>query len=897
MRQLTLPVELISVVVPTYNVARYLPDFLAGLDAQRGGLDDVEVVFVDDGSSDESAQLIRAWIDAVPGRSARLISKSNGGLSSARNAGLEQASGDWVTFCDPDDVLTPPYLDVVRGFLRSAEADEVDLVAANLVNLEDESGEAEDSHPLRFRFAQTRVVDLDRQPTYIHLHANTGFYRRARLVESGLRFDERIVPNFEDAHLTALYLGQRAAPRLAFLRDARYHYRRRSDGSSLVQGGWGKPGKYRNVPRYGWLDLLTRLSEAHGRAPIWAQNVVLYDLSLNLRADLRVNTPVIGVPEEWTGELLDWIREVVPHLDTEAVCDYRIKWLAPETKLALLRMAGRDPLDGVAHLDRLDESRKLVRLRYFFTRDRPVERFRSRGEEIRPVFGKVRSVRIFGRTVLYERTAWLPSDGNLNLDLDGRPIALVSGRVQLPRYALGPTAIRAGLTAGPLAEETVDPPATVPVAKRARAVAGQLRRTAREWRRRDRAGNTEVVSDAAVRALARSPYARARYRNAWVLMDRDDQAQDNAEHLYRYLRAHQPSVNAFFALAESSPDWPRLQAEGFRLLAHGSREHTVALLNAVHLISSQVDRYVVEPLDPERFGPMGARFTFLQHGVTKDDLSHWINPKPISLLITATEDEHESFVGDGTPYVFCDKETALTGFPRHDRLLELAAGGGAGERPVLLVMPTWRRDLVADRVSGGNERGMLADFWSTDYARAWRGLLESERLRAVCATQGWDLAFVPHPNMAGYVDSSPLPGHVQVYRFSDVDIQALVARCAVLVTDYSSMAFEAAYLERPCVYYQFDRESFFDGRHAYRRGTWSYPESGFGPITEDPEATLTAVEELAARDGKPAPRYADRMQAAFPHRDGQCCRRVYEAIVAMDTPMSVEQRYLPAGSP
>src|SRR5882757_3272623 len=149
----------VSVIIPTYNVARWLPDFLRSLDAQTGGLTDFELIFVDDGSPDDSAATITAWI-ARSGADAKLIRKPNGGLSSARNAGLAVATGDWVTFWDPDDMVTEPYAAEIREFLATTAADDVHLIVGRLVWFDEGTGRRS-THPLDYRFDDgDRVVDL-----------------------------------------------------------------------------------------------------------------------------------------------------------------------------------------------------------------------------------------------------------------------------------------------------------------------------------------------------------------------------------------------------------------------------------------------------------------------------------------------------------------------------------------------------------------------------------------------------------------------------------------------------------------------------------------------------------------------------------------------------------------
>ena len=115
----------ISVIVPIYNRAAYLPCCLDSLAAQS--LQDVEFLLIDDGSRDQSGEICEAY--AAKDSRFRVTRKENGGLSSARNAGLEQARGDYIMFVDSDDRVEP---DFCARPLRLAEENGADLVMFSL---------------------------------------------------------------------------------------------------------------------------------------------------------------------------------------------------------------------------------------------------------------------------------------------------------------------------------------------------------------------------------------------------------------------------------------------------------------------------------------------------------------------------------------------------------------------------------------------------------------------------------------------------------------------------------------------------------------------------------------------------------------------------------------------
>ena len=92
---------LISVVVPVYNVAKYLKKSIESIVNQT--YTNLEIILVDDGSKDESGEICEDY--SLKDSRIIVIHKPNGGLSDARNAGIKQAKGEYITFVDSDDTI------------------------------------------------------------------------------------------------------------------------------------------------------------------------------------------------------------------------------------------------------------------------------------------------------------------------------------------------------------------------------------------------------------------------------------------------------------------------------------------------------------------------------------------------------------------------------------------------------------------------------------------------------------------------------------------------------------------------------------------------------------------------------------------------------------------------
>lgn len=120
--------DLISVIVPVYNVAAYLPACLDSILQQD--YEKLEIILIDDGSRDESGAICDAY--AARDSRIRVIHQKNGGAAAAKNAGLRRATGEYLSFVDSDDILLPGAYSHMLGLLRQQHADVVQCAFADL---------------------------------------------------------------------------------------------------------------------------------------------------------------------------------------------------------------------------------------------------------------------------------------------------------------------------------------------------------------------------------------------------------------------------------------------------------------------------------------------------------------------------------------------------------------------------------------------------------------------------------------------------------------------------------------------------------------------------------------------------------------------------------------------
>ena len=140
------------------------------------------------------------------------------------------------------------------------------------------------------------------------------------------------------------------------------------------------------------------------------------------------------------------------------------------------------------------------------------------------------------------------------------------------------------------------------------------------------------------------------------------------------------------------------------------------------------------------------------------------------------------------------------------------------------------------------------------------------------------MVFYLHHEMRKYVNSfsTECENIEVVYKDDTYDIQELLKESALLITDYSSVHFDFAYMKKPVIYYQFDREEFFEKQ--YLPGMFKVDKDGFGPVVQKKNLLINEIKDAYKTGFQMQEKYYNRMREFYQIYDDKNCERVYKEI-------------------
>lgn len=357
-------------------------------------------------------------------------------------------------------------------------------------------------------------------------------------------------------------------------------------------------------------------------------------------------------------------------------------------------------------------------------------------------------------------------------------------------------------------------------------------------------------------------YFFCRRKHVWIINERGYDARDNGMHFFKYVKDNHPEIRAYYAIKKASSDCKNLV--GYKnIVRFGSLKHIFLFSGAQARISTQVfgyapNNYYVKLMEKHH---LPGKNIGLKHGIFKNiHPNYFKNNSHLDLVICGAKPEFD-FVKSN--FGFTENEVAYCGLARFDNL------GTINAINQILVMPTFRIPL-SDLT--------LEDFIKTDYFRKWDALL-NKLDEGINNLLNYKVVFYLHAVFQKFI--SAFEGkykNIEIAKFADYDVQTLLNESKVLITDYSSVFFDFAYLRKPTIFYQFD-EGFFSSNH-YQKGYFDYRLNGFGKVFVNHSQCYHELVSILKRDCRLEQTFLERANRFFTlPNDRMNCYRIFKEIL------------------
>lgn len=363
-------------------------------------------------------------------------------------------------------------------------------------------------------------------------------------------------------------------------------------------------------------------------------------------------------------------------------------------------------------------------------------------------------------------------------------------------------------------------------------------------------------------------------KDIWLISERENDAHDNGYWFFKYVRENYPEKNAYYSISFDCNDYRNKIKPLGNAIKHGSFKHHIYFWAASKYISAHVGNGFPASFMCRLFLMTGFyrfKVVFLQHGVIYNYNEYLLKElNKIDLFITSAEDERDSIIKD---LHYTEEETVCTGLCRYDNLLT-----GEVIKNRVLIMPTWRWWLQPEH--GAKNEDIIDEIRSSDYYKNFMELFSNERLLDFAEENNLELVYFPHNQMQPFIEDfkKKCPRIICAYA-SEYDVQQALKDSAFLITDYSSIFFDFAYMKKPMVYFQFDQEEF-RSRH-YAEGYFTCERDGFGPVAKTVDETVDVLIESLKNGFVMDDKYKERVDRFFTFRDRDNTKRNFEAVLKL----------------
>lgn len=866
-----------SIIMAIYNTEDYLEEAIDSIINQSFDFSDIELILVDDGSTDNSKDICLKYQKLYPDN-VKYVYQENQGQAVARNNGLALAEGKYVNFLDSDDKFSKETFENVFNFFED-NYDEVDIVSVPLMFFDRQKGE----HTLNYKYESTRVVDLSVDFDHIQLSASSAFIKRDSI--GSLNLDSNLLLSEDAVFLNKILLKKM---KLGVVKDAAYFYRKRFIVNSTIDSSVKDKRYY--FPRFDryFKELINYSLNKCGYVPKFIQFTLMYDLQWMFRIDEVDDV----LSSEEINCLYENVYDVLQYIDDEIIqsqrnIDESIKRSVFIFKNKDLKFdicdgngyvwAGNRNIDQLnyhkLYLDSVELKNGVLTILGFFKsffRDEDIQidaikiyngnestftaKYISYPFRDRKIIGK-----LFESSYNFEINIPLEKEENSQIK-----IKVKYKDVEVYLELISQRFVNISENSNYFKKEDYIVKFENNSFKVKNYSFTKLLKLERETIKKLESLNDNNLKE--IIKLRKSYLKRFLFnknKKIWLFMDRSDFADDNGEVLYKYALNQKDNIKKYFVISKDSKDYPRIKNIK-NVIEFGSRKHKLLYLFADKIISSHPDESVLNPFwEDDGYDYIKGLITsdkyFIQHGVILHNISSWLHrfDKHLSLVVSSSKYEYDSFFK--YPYNFSKEVVQITGLPRYDALENKEC------KKQIVIMPTWRRALNSMSSK---------EFKFSNYYKTFNSLLSNEKFINLAKEKNYDIIFKPHLNVLKYLETFNFDNYVKIDK--DSRYRDIFNESSLLITDYSSVIFDFAYLKKPIIHYHFDDENYhFDLEDSY----FDYHTMGFGNVVSQEEDLVDEIQRILLNDCKMDDIYKKRVDDFFEFNDKNNCKRVYDFIL------------------
>lgn len=877
----------VSVVIPVYNSEIFISNTLESLLNQIFPLDDMEVLMIDDGSTDQSASICRTYADKCS--SFKLFQKENGGVSSARNMGIKYANGKYIMFLDADDTYSSETIKNVYAFFEK-HYHEVDVVTFFLERYKLPEMQKLPPHMRYTVLNHTAVFDLNRRDNIYIAQTTMNICIKNRM-ETNLFFDEKLKSAEDQKFVTSNLMGKM---KIGYCHEAKYNYFRH--GSSVTSERLFPHISFDSETAfYEWL-----FAQYEGSIiPKYIQALVFYNMTWKNTSNLLYPWHLEG------GEYDSAFKRIVKLLnkiDTDVIVNYpAINNFHKHYFLSLKENNTIYPFASKKGVFLIDSDNSSVA--YYCRRiELVIQKICVRAGKLE-ILGHIKSP-LFNYMekpilVAYENGEKVPRDIELSLsgfsyykcktktnnfwkfcyktevdvekrieffvDIDGiECVTRLNPRERTPffenrreRYVVAKTGI--ALDDNQLIAAPVD--------------------EAEFWQERacidkEYVKNTRVYNH----RISCRKYAG---RRIWLYTDCYTVDYDNG--YYQFINDWQKDdgVERYYVVTN---DFDNLRDHfdvgmANQLVSFGSIQHKDLYLNAEKIITSYAEHSCVNPFvgddEIEYADIFNAEVIYLQHGILHATLPWYYSPEKIMAdkIVISSPFEKENL---SHKYGWREEQLIESGMPRYDYI-----DRNITEKSRIIFAPSWRNYLVGALEVSETQLSRKSDeskLEASNYYKNIMAFINNPKLHTLLEENDLCLDVKLHPNFyQPYKDSFVLNSS----RVNVTDNKVNLGDYKMFLTDFSSFVFDYAYLCRPIHYFVPDYNEFKAGMNHYRELDLPY-DKAFGSLSTTPEEAVDAIARVIENDFVAQEPFKQRMENFF-YPLNNCCETLYQALISDKT--------------